>query len=332
MDTPQPDLLDDYLVDASLASGGQSDGGAGAGRRDSLKAEHAIAASFWGGFQLRIVLTFLAFSVAWIGVIWLGSAGTIPLWLGLILNTVIASSFYMPMHEAVHKNIWGRLAQGRRAEELIGMACAVPLLMSFAAHRPSHMRHHAFTNDPDRDPDHFTDGPLRELPVKWVSLLLVNLFLPVVALVPPARRLLHPRLRRSMAAGGNRSEGLVQLRFWVITHVVLLAACLAGFGWPALLLWYVPARLQSFWLLFIFAWYPHHPASQVGRYIDTRVAVFPMSRLLIRGHDHHALHHLFPRVPHYRLPGLWREMAHDLVAKGVRAEGRALEAAGPVVW
>jgi hypothetical protein len=41
---------------------------------------------------------------------------------------------------------------------------------------------------------------------------------------------------------------------------------------------------------------------------------------------------LFPRVAHYRLPAMWQEMATDLVAKGVRAEGRALEATGPVVW
>jgi hypothetical protein len=29
---------------------------------------------------------------------------------------------------------------------------------------------------------------------------------------------------------------------------------------------------------------------------------------------------------------LWQEMAPDLVAKGVRTEGRALEATGPIVW
>jgi fatty acid desaturase len=44
------------------------------------------------------------------------------------------------------------------------------------------------------------------------------------------------------------------------------------------------------------------------------------------------LHHLFPRVAHYRLPAMWQEMAPDLVAKGVRAEGRALQATGPIVW
>ena len=61
------------------------------------------------------------------------------------------------------------------------------------------------------------------------------------------------------------------------------------------------------------------PADRVGRYVDTRVAVFPGSRLLIRGHDHHAVHHLFPRVPHYDLPALWREIAcrHPELARRV---------------
>ncbi len=326
--TPEPDALDDYLVESSVTT--QHHGNVD--RRDAVRAENAVAARYWGGFQLRIVLTFVAFLAVWIAVIALGVAGVLPLWIGLILNTVIASTFYMPLHEAAHKNIWGRLSRGRRAEDLIGMVCAVPAGFSFVAHRTSHMRHHAFTNDPDRDPDHFTDGPLRQLPLKWLSLVLVSTFLPVFAFVPAAGKLLHPRFRRSMASGGNRREGLTQLRFWAISHVVLLVAFLTGFGWPALLLWYLPARLQSLWLLFVFAWYPHHPASTVGRYVDTRVAVFPTSRFLIRGHDHHALHHLFPRVPHYALPSLWSEMATDLVGKGLRAEGGALESTGPIAW
>ena len=317
LNVPEPEALDAYLV---------------ADRREAVRAENQTAAAYWGGFQPRIVVTFLAFSVVWVAVIVLGTTGVIPLWLGLVVNTVIASTFYMPMHEAAHKNIWGRTARGRRLEEVIGMLCAIPLGFSFAAHRPSHMRHHAFTNDPDRDPDHFTDGPLREMPAKWLSLVMVNTLLPLFAFVPAARRMLHPRLRRSMGGGGSRAEGLTQLRFWALTHIVLVVAFATGLGWPALFLWYLPARLQSAWLLFIFAWYPHHPAGAVGRYVDTRVAVFRGSRQLVRGHDHHALHHLFPRVPHYRLPALWEDLAADLVTKGVRAEGRALEATGPIVW
>ena len=85
-------------------------------------------------------------------------------------------------------------------------------------------------------------------------------------------------------------------------------------------------------LILVFAWYPHHPAEKQGRYVDTRVAVFPGSTLLIRGHDHHALHHLFPRVPHYRLPELWKVIGPQMIAKGVRTEGRAIGANTSIVW
>jgi fatty acid desaturase len=44
------------------------------------------------------------------------------------------------------------------------------------------------------------------------------------------------------------------------------------------------------------------------------------------------VHHLFPRVPHYRLPALWADVADDMVAKGVRSEGGAIDATGPIVW
>jgi beta-carotene hydroxylase len=300
--------------------------------RLALRAERARAAPYWGGFQLRIVLEFLVSSAAWITVIVLGTVGIIPLGLGLVLNTIVATTFYMPMHEATHGNIWGRRPGSRTVENLIGIACSIPLGLSYEAHRVSHMRHHAFTNDPDRDPDRFTDGPLHDLPAKWFVVMVVNVFLPVFAFVPSTRRLLPAQIRQSFRADGGKRSGLVQLRFWLIMHSVLLVAFLTGFGWPALFLWYIPARLQAFWLLLVFAWYPHHPAAQVGRYVDTRVAVFPESGLLLRGHDHHALHHLFPRVPHYRLRALWQDVATDMVAKGVRSEGQALEATRPIIW
>jgi fatty acid desaturase len=44
------------------------------------------------------------------------------------------------------------------------------------------------------------------------------------------------------------------------------------------------------------------------------------------------MHHLFPRVPHYRLRALWADLAEEMVPKGVRSEGRALGATGPVIW
>ena len=300
-------------------------------RRLALRNERAQAAPYWGKVEPRIILTFLLFSAAWIGVIVLGVNGTIPLWLGLILNTVIASTFYMPMHEATHGNIWGRTTSGKWIEDLIGMLCAIPLGFSYKAHRPSHMRHHAHTNDPLKDPDFHTAGPMHTVLKSWYGQVMLATFLPVFAFIPAARKLLPTAMLVMMRAEtGSKKLGLIQLRFWFFTNAFLVLAILTGYGWQALMLWYLPSRLQALWLLTIFAWFPHHPATKVGRYVDTRVAVFPGSRWLIRGHDHHAVHHLFPRVPHYRLHKLWADIAHDMVAKGVRSEGKALSATGPI--
>jgi beta-carotene hydroxylase len=301
-------------------------------RREVLRDERAIAKQYWGGIEPRIMVEFFVSAAAWIAVIILGVNGVMPLWLGLIVNTIVATTFYMPMHEAAHGNIMGRTPGTKIFEDLIGMACSIPLGFSYKAHRASHMRHHAHTNDPLRDPDHFTAGPISGVVTAWLGQVMLITLLPVFARVPPARRFIPKRMQLSMAAGGGRTEGLQQLRFWLLTTVVLVIAFLAGFGWPALMLWYLPSRIQALWLLFIFAWYPHHPANAVGRYVDTRVAVFPGSKLIIRGHDHHAVHHLFPRVPHYRLPALWQDIAEDMVAKGVRSEGSGTAATGPIIW
>ena len=67
--------------------------------------ERATAARYMGRFQARIVVEFLVSAAAWITVIVLGTTGVIPLWLGFIINSIVAATFYMPMHEATHGKI-----------------------------------------------------------------------------------------------------------------------------------------------------------------------------------------------------------------------------------
>lgn len=330
IDVPMPEDLESVLDHRAVSEASPD---AQRKRGEQVRAENLVAARYWGGIQPRIIVTFMLFTVCWVGVIVIGVSGSLPLWQCLIINSVFASTFYMPMHEATHKNIWGKVTTGRWVEEAIGILCSVPTGINFSSHRAGHMRHHAYTNDPERDPDHFTDGSLRELPVKFYGMTMVYTFLPVFALIP-ASRVLLPRQLRELFSGGNGDarDGKAQIRYWLLTTVALLAFIATGHGWEALFLWWLPARIQLCWLMFIFAWYPHHPANETSRYRHTRVAVFRGSGLLIRGHDHHAIHHLYPRVPHYRLKALWRELSDDLVRRGVRAEGRANGATSPIVW
>lgn len=297
-------------------------------RRD----ERRVVAPYRGDIAVRLIVTFVFFSALWAAIVVAGFTGAIPLWLGAITGFVVATTFYMPMHEATHGNIWGDVGTGRWVEDLIGTLSSFAVGISYRGHRISHMKHHAYTNDPARDPDFFVHGRKRDLLPKFYGYTMVSLLLPVFAFVPGAWRLL-PRAIREREVPRDPDEDRYSLRFWAMRTVALVAAFVAGIGWEVLWLWFVPTLFVVWWLGFIFAWYPHHPAEGArGRYVDTRVAVFPGSTILARGHDHHALHHLFPRVVHYRLPKLWQEIGPEMTAKGVRTEGRALGATGPIVW
>lgn len=329
-ESPAPEDLENILV---MDAERDSAGGTVADRRSHVKAESLVAARYWGEVQYRMIVTFGVFVACWVGVVVLGFRGIIPLWAGLLLNSVFASTFYMPMHEAAHKNIMGKATRGRWIEEAIGRLSSVPTGIDFTSHRASHMRHHAFTNDPARDPDHFTDGRLSELPLKFYGMTMLYAFLPFFALIKPLRVVLPPVLREKLETrDGSKAEGKAQIRYWLLSTLALVTFVVTGHGLAALCLWWIPARVQMCWLMFIFAWYPHHPAGQTSRYRHTRVAVFRGSGLLIRGHDYHAIHHLYPRVPHYRLKAVWNEMSDELVGRGVRTEGRAKGATTAVVW
>ena len=54
-----------------------------------------------------------------------------------------------------HLRHW-KLTVGRYrwGEDLIGSISSVPLGFDYWSHRIQHMQHHAFTNDPKRDPDY----------------------------------------------------------------------------------------------------------------------------------------------------------------------------------
>lgn len=113
---------------------------------------------------------------------------------------------------------------------------------------------------------------------------------------------------------------------------VLVGFSIAGLAPEILLLWYVATRLAFMWVVFIFSWYPHHPHQETERYRDKRVATFFGSTLLIRGHDHHLLHHLYSRVVHYKLPKLWANFEPVMVARGARIEGNASRDGLAIQW
>ena len=78
----------------------------------------------------------------------------------IFLGTVMA-------HESVH----GHLGRTRRANFWWGRIALLPSMVPFTNFRRTHQLHHAFTNIPDRDPDHFMKSRnLFELALRAVAM------------------------------------------------------------------------------------------------------------------------------------------------------------------
>lgn len=307
---------------ADLAPGSAPPGGEAL--RARKKREIRIASRHRGGLAVRIVIEALWGLAGWTAVIALAVAGVLPYWAACLVNGWFAYLMYMPLHEATHGNVSGRHARLRWLDDLIGSLSAIPLWFGYRSHRISHMKHHAYTNDPARDPDHFVAGPFLGLFPKFGLLVALQVLVPVLSLVPGGMRILPASvrsLRNEAEEGMDPLELAYQRRFQRGCLAAFAALSLAGHFPEAFWLWFVPSRIGLFLILAVFAWLPHHPHAERGRYRDTRITLFPFGTLLIRGQNHHLLHHMFPRVPHYRLPALFAELRPILVANGARIEG-----------
>lgn len=303
--------------------------------RDALheqkRTERSVAAKYRNRVAWRVVAETGWGIAAWISVIALALAGWLPYWIACPLNGWVAYLMYMPMHEATHGNVHGGRTQWKWLNDCVGWVSAVPLGFSYRSHQSSHMKHHAFTNDASRDPDFFIGGRLQDVVKKWAVLTALQLVLPLVVWIPGARDQLRARLRSPLTDAQSPYEMTRQLRVNTLGVLALAAFALAGYFPEALLLWWLPSRLGFLLIMLLFAWLPHHPHGDTTRYGNARVTLFPLSTFLLRGQNHHVLHHMFPRIPHYSLPSLFRELRPLLEAEGTRIEGSGAGPGAPPV-
>jgi beta-carotene hydroxylase len=297
--------------------------------REQIRREMKIAAPYRGDFAWRLVFEAVWTLGGWVAVIAFCMAGYIPYWLGCLVNGWFAYCSYMCLHEGTHGNHAQGRADLRWVDDVIGSLAQIPLWFSYWAHKPSHMQHHAHTNDPSRDPDFFVAGSFREIPKKFALMSFLQIAGPLASLFTGGPAWLRRLLASSAPSDGEHPEFPVPSEYEMRASRRFNLACLgafallslAGFFKEAFLLWYLPSRIGFFLIVVVFAWLPHHPHNERGRYRDTRVTLFPGATALIRGQNHHVLHHMFPRVPHYSLPALFDDMRPILEQHGVRIEG-----------
>jgi beta-carotene hydroxylase len=234
---------------------------------------------------------------AWIGVL----TDALGLALGGALTTLAAYLAFTVMHEASHGNVHGGREQ-RWIGEVAGWIASVTLFAPYPAFRVLHLRHHSYTNDPDKDPDYFVAGSPWAAPFK--CLFTIPLYY---------AEFLFGRSAKS--APGRRERKWVVLGL-VAYAIVAVALSAAGLWREVLGLWLGPAVLAAAVLAFFFDYVPHHPHDTQERFRDTRIVDSRPLDVLLLGQNLHLVHHLWPRVPFYRYRAVFEAAREELAAKG----------------
>jgi beta-carotene hydroxylase len=262
------------------------------------------------------VLLCLAVVAGFWAVAWAGASGALSLWIAVPVNAVLAYAAYTPAHEAVHGNVHrvaGRAqSDGTWLNNTVGALAASALLHNFPMHQLSHLAHHAHTNDPAKDPDHW-------MAVRGWHRVLARAF----GLIG-AHYLAEIKLCLARESDGKRRlvVGTLQNLLWVV-GVAWLAW--AYEPWAALASTALAAWIGSAFLAWAFDWLPHVPHTARERFADTRATLFApalnavLTRVFLFQNYHH-IHHIWPRVPFFRYQRVHEELAGFLAAQGVRVD------------
>ena len=106
----------------------------------------------------------------------LGSLALVPTHPLLLALDVIVRAYLMFVGTAMaHEASHGHMGRGARANHFWGRLALLPVMVPYVNFRKTHPLHHAYTNDPVRDPDYFArprhgyEIPLRALamPHQW---------------------------------------------------------------------------------------------------------------------------------------------------------------------
>lgn len=280
------------------------------GTGGSIRArEREIAAQFLGGFPWPMLLWALVNTSVWLSLWPLVMLGVIPLWLGFLIACITTTLSYLPSHDAQHDIYFPRGSRWHWLNELIGHYALIPLATPLAPLRLTHLEHHKFANDPDRDPDFHMNaaGPLQAL---WKAMTKGQ----------AANDRYGATLRRLGTPAAKRAiwQGLAtKLAFYGILTV------LAWTGWPleAALLWWLPRHIGLTYINFYLSWAPHYPDPQQGRYRDTRAFRSRLGSIGSLGMQYHIVHHLYPTMAFHRNRAAFRALRSTLIAQGSELGG-----------
>ena len=268
----------------------------------SFENEKAIAKSFSQRFQWEMILIGLGQAIIWLSLWPLVLNGFLDLWLGFLIASICACFAYLPSHEAQHGNYSRGNPKLKWLDGFVGHISLITLKFPYHILRITHMKHHAYTNDPEKDPDYLNAHTKSLLTViKNVldgSTLQFGKYVDVFS--------------SDKAFVNSFQRAIPFAMFYKLAPMVLVVI----FPLETLLLWWLPAKIGSVYTTVFFSYYPHLETS-TGRYKDTRFWAHWMPRFLNHSMQLHFIHHLHPSIGHYDEPKAIETLKPFLIARKV---------------
>tara|TARA_B100000959_G_C14992953_1_gene628821 strand:+ start:4255 stop:5148 length:894 start_codon:yes stop_codon:yes gene_type:complete len=268
----------------------------------SFEKEKAIAKSFSQRFQWEMILIGLGQAAIWLSLWPLVLNGIIDLWVGFLIAILCACFAYLPSHEAQHGNYSRGNPKLRWLDGFVGHITLITLIYPYHLLRVTHMKHHAYTNDPEKDPDYLNAHASSVLKVIKNGL--------DGSSVDYEKYLEVFSTDKAFVNSFEKAIPIALLyRFTLLVLVII-------FPLETLLLWWLPAKIGTVYTTVFFAYYPHLGTS-TGRYKDTRFWSHWMPRFINHSMQLHFIHHLHPSIGHYDEPKAIEALKPFLIARKV---------------
>jgi len=253
-------------------------------------------------------LVALALYGGWAALIWLHAS--LPWWLVYPALAYIVAWHFSLQHEAIHSFL--------SAPKWLRWAVVTPpvgLWLPFPFYYEAHRKHHQNSNltVPGVDTESFyqrREDWARMTPLRR-ALLIANQTLAGRVLLGPLLRLEKLAVRE---VARLRATDYSHLPHWAL-HVVLVAA----------IFWYVETAGMKWWQYVLFVAWPAFGLGWIRSFAEHRYGPRPGHRtaitesnlfwgLLFLNNNLHSVHHLYPKMPWWEIPGFWRANRDKVLA------------------
>lgn len=205
----------------------------------------------------------------------------------ILLSIGLVYIAFTVLHESVHDNLFAGETQRQWLNDSIGWVAAIPfVIIPSALFKTLHLQHHAFLNEPERDPDYFCHARHPLLALGKCTILNFHYLVWYTRL-----------LYKEQLAITNILSSSLYFCVWAL----IIGACVR-FEWLSELALYVflPAWITSILLAWVFDHIVHHPHTEQDSYNGTNAYDFIGAKWLTLGQNSHVVHHVNPRIAWHR--------------------------------